>query len=268
MQYDRSRRFRWDTVERVFTNTVPSPCPYLEGREECKLVTPLNREDQADFAALVQAGFRRSHDMAYRPICANCDACISVRIRATSLQLSRRDKRCLKANQDLQAGLAQADNSHEHYALFNRYITTRHAEGGMAAMDRHEFQDMIESSPLPTRLIEWRQGKGGALTAACLVDELPDGLSAVYSYFDPRAEKRSLGRFIILDLCRISAALGLQHLYLGYWVKDSPKMGYKSSYAPLEGYVKGAWRDLSDRSELSVSASDKAEPNDRPALTP
>lgn len=235
-----------------FYVTAPQPCPYLSGRMERKLFTAL----QGDYAetlndALSKQGFRRSQNVLYRPSCAECSACMSARIRVAAFQPSKSQSRTLRRNADLTRKANSPWASEEQFSLFRAYLDSRHADGGMADMDIFEFAAMVEETPIKSRIVEYAAptstGVGrGTLTAVCLTDVLDDGLSMVYSFYDPTAERRSLGTYVILDHIRIARDAGLPFVYLGYWVPGSPKMGYKANFGALEIYKNGIWQPMGD----------------------
>lgn len=328
-----------------FFLTGPRPCPYLPDRRERKLFTNLvGGRAEALHDELAQLGFRRSQNIAYRPACQGCSACVSTRVPAARFTPSRSQRRVIKRNGDLVRRMAQPWPTDAHYRLFKRYLRARHAEGGMVEMDALDFAAMVEDSPVRTYLIEyyapagsvaapdgaskedalaendlaeegalaaeaeedaleeglafddalrldersldeaaaphlltagWEaalasegefsadqmlasacaadrapapdQGSGpggGELIAACVTDVLKDGLSLVYSFFDPREDRRSLGRYMILDHIEITKELGLDYVYLGYWVKGSRKMDYKIEFKPTEILKSNRWRPL------------------------
>ncbi|HZT52053.1 MAG TPA: arginyltransferase [Stellaceae bacterium] len=227
-----------------FYRTAALPCPYIRGRIERKLVTELTPRDAATFYnALSRAGFRRSHNLAYRPACAGCSACLPVRIPVARFELSRSLKRVRNANRDLHARIAPASVTVEQFRLFLRYQRWRHADSDMAAMTYGDYRAMIEESPIDTRLVELRDA-GGTLFGACLVDLLDDGLSAVYSFYEPNDGNRGLGNLLVLALIDEVAARGLPYVYLGYLIKESPKMAYKARFRPLEALQPGGWRPI------------------------
>jgi len=235
-----------------FYVTAPQPCPYLAGRMERKLFTALQGE-HADTLndALSKQGFRRSQNVLYRPSCADCTACMSARIRVADFTPSRSQRRTARRNADLIRHVRASWASEEQFALFRRYLDSRHATGGMADMDIFEFAAMIEETPIKSRVIEYEYKPAhgmavGALAAVCLTDMLDDGLSLVYSFYDPEAPRRSLGTHVILDHVEIAREMGLPYVYLGYWVPGSPKMGYKAGFSALEIYKGGAWQDIGD----------------------
>jgi arginine-tRNA-protein transferase len=206
---------------------------------------------------LSRGGFRRSHHLAYRPACAGCQACIPVRIVAPELVLTRSLRRIGARGGDISARVGEPRASFEHYRMFVRYQNARHRGSEMAAMTYGDFRAMIEDSPIATRLVELR-GPGSMLLAACLIDVLDDGLSAVYSYYEPHAGKRSLGTLIVLMLAEEAKRRNLPYIYLGYWVADSPKMTYKARFRPLEGLGPNGWRRL----ELAAVMPPRAAPAD------
>jgi arginyl-tRNA--protein-N-Asp/Glu arginylyltransferase len=229
-----------------FFLTAPSPCPYLPGREERKVFAHLPLSDGPGVNdALTQVGFRRSQNIAYRPACEACDACISARIPAADYPFSRSQRRVLEKNDDLSRHLVEAEATMEQFDLLRRYLLARHAQGGMADMTWPDYVAMVEDTAVRTHLIEYRlppNDRGpGDLVACVLVDILGDGLSLVYSFYDPLMAKRSLGSFVILDHVVQARLAELGYVYLGYWVPGSPKMDYKANYRPIEVLRPGGW---------------------------
>ncbi|MEK8094278.1 arginyltransferase [Methylocystis sp. IM3] len=229
-----------------FYLTSPAPCPYLPGRAERKVFTHLiGLRAPALNDSLTQAGFRRSQTIAYRPACEHCRACVSVRVKIVEFSPSRGLRRVLRRNADIVAEARPARATPEQYALFRRYVGVRHADGGMADMSMVDYQMMIEDSHVETRLVEYRlradANGAGRLVACCLTDRLADGLSMVYSFYEPEFVERSLGAFMILDHMRRARAAGLPHLYLGYWVEGSRKMDYKARFLPQERLGPEGW---------------------------
>ncbi len=231
-----------------FYVTAPQPCPYLEGRMERKLFTAL----QGEFATklndtLSKQGFRRSQNVLYRPSCADCSACFSARIRVADFTPSRSQRRVLKKNAELQRNAMSPWATEDQYNLFRRYLEHRHADGGMADMDIFEFAAMIEETPIKSRVIEYTSPSDDGtrdLAAVCLTDVFDDGVSMVYSFFEPELTKNSLGTYLILDHIDIARSAGLPYVYLGYWVPGSPKMAYKAGFKALEIYRNGDWEPL------------------------
>ncbi|NAZ35421.1 arginyltransferase [Rubellimicrobium sp. CFH 75288] len=236
-----------------FYVTAPQPCPYLDNRMERKLFTALGGDGAERLNdALSKQGFRRSQNVLYRPSCADCQACYSARIRAADFAPSRSQARVLRRNAGLRRRAVSPWATEEQFALFRRYLDSRHATGGMADMDIFEFAAMIEETPVRTRLVEYRDGSG-VLRAVCLTDVLDDGLSMVYSFFDPDLERDSPGTFIILDHVSLARELDLPFVYLGYWVPGSAKMGYKSRFGALEVYKAGRWQPIGDPASYATS---------------
>jgi leucyl-tRNA---protein transferase len=217
--------------------TAAMPCHYLPGRQERKLFTHLTgRRASALHHLLSDNGFRRSQNLIYRPACDGCSACQSVRIVAREFQLTPRYRRILRANQDVTVEVCAPRATAEQYGLFKRYLEARHAGGGMTQMSFVDYEYMVEDTPVQTVLVEYRQNSGSErpLLAMALTDVMPDGLSMVYSFFDPDHARRGLGNLLILDHIKQVQMAGLNYVYLGYWVKDSPKMAYKGQFRPLE----------------------------------
>jgi arginine-tRNA-protein transferase len=217
---------------------------------ERKLFTAL----QGDHAqklndALSKQGFRRSQNVLYRPSCAECSACLSARIRVVDFKPSRSQRKVMARARDVQRGATSAWATEEQYALFRRYLNARHADGGMADMDAFEFAAMIEETPIRTRVIQYKRPSIGArempeLIAVTLTDIFDDGLSMVYSFYDPDLETMSLGTYAILDHIALAREAGLPYVYLGYWVPGSRKMGYKAGFSALELFKGGVWQDI------------------------
>ena len=234
-----------------FYLTAPSPCPYLPGRAERKVFTHLVGDRAAALNdILTQGGFRRSQNIAYRPACEGCRACISVRTVVDRFDMTRSFRRTLRQNSDIIGAEMPASPTSEQYSLFRDYLDERHAEGGMADMTVVDYAMMVGDSHVDTTVVEYRfrgpdsgiTGRGeGPLVATALTDVLGDGLSMVYSFFDPRYADRSLGTFMILDHISRARKLGLPYVYLGYWVDGSRKMGYKRRFQPQEHLMARGW---------------------------
>lgn len=232
-----------------FYITSPQPCPYLPGRYEKKVFTHLLGDEPVSLNNMLsQAGFRRSQNIAYRPACENCQACISVRVIVDEFEPSRTFRRILARNADLRTGLMAPVATDEQYGLLRRYLDARHAEGGMADMSRLDYAAMVEDTTVATRLVEYRaaveSGVAAPLAAAALTDTLDDGLSMVYSFYNPQETARSLGTYMVLNHIERARALGLPYVYLGYWVDGSRKMSYKTRFGPLEALFPEGWRRL------------------------
>lgn len=232
-----------------FYVTAPSPCPYVEGREERKVFTELAGDDaEALNEALSRVGFRRSQSVAYRPACEGCAACISVRVVAPEFAPNRSMRRTLRRNSHLTGQVASPWITEEQFDLLKVYLESRHAAGGMADMDIYEFAEMVENSPVQTMVIEYREPNGqpestrpGRLVGCALTDVMSDGLSMVYSFFDPALSRQSLGTYMILDHIDRVRSMGLRHVYLGYWIQGSAKMAYKAAFRPLERLGPEGW---------------------------
>jgi leucyl-tRNA---protein transferase len=217
--------------------TAAMPCPYLPGRQERKLFTHLSgRRASALHHLLSENGFRRSQNLIYRPACEGCSACQSVRIVARDFEPGRRFNRIKRINSDVSSSVCAPRVTSEQYALFRRYLEARHAGGGMTQMGFIDYEYMVEDTPVQSILVEYRleSDPERPLIAVALTDVMADGLSMVYSFFDPALAHRSLGSFLILDHIAQVRAADMPYVYLGYWVKDSPKMAYKALYQPLE----------------------------------
>lgn len=232
-----------------FFLTPGGPCPYLPGRVERKVFARLNGSlAQPLNEALTHSGFRRSQMIAYRPACDGCNACISVRIVVDGFEVSRGQKRILKRNGDLLRQEVPAQATREQFALLRTYLDSRHAGGGMSDMGLFDYVAMVEETPVDTHIVEYRRtredGTPGALMACALSDVLADGLSMVYSFFHPGETPRSLGTQMILDHIAAARARGLKYVYLGYWVRGSDKMDYKSRFQPLEALGADGWTTL------------------------
>lgn len=217
---------------------------------ERKLFTALQGEYAEKLNdSLSKQGFRRSQNVLYRPSCAECSACLSARVRVADFVPSKSQRRADRRNADLRREATSPWATEDQYSLFRDYLDSRHADGGMADMDIFEFAAMIEETPIRSRVIEYSApGDDGQreLAAVCLTDVLEDGLSMVYSFYDPERARTSMGTYVILDHIRIAREAGLPYVYLGYWVPGSPKMGYKANFSALEIYKGGVWQDIGD----------------------
>ena len=238
-----------------FFVTSPSPCPYLPGKTERKVFTELRGHSADELnEALGKIGFRRSQTVAYRPSCTDCSACISVRIVAGEFRPSASQKRVMRRNADVVATECRPWATGEQFDLLRQYLASLHPGGGMAGMEESDYADMVEHTPVTSCIVEYREpsltDRPGKLIGACLTDVQSDGLSLVYSFYDPEQEGRSgLGNYIILDHIRRAAALGLPYVYLGYWVNGSDRMQYKIRYRPLERLGRDGWARLSSQEQ-------------------
>ena len=244
-----------------FFVTAPSPCPYLPGKSERKVFTELRGENADELnEALGRIGFRRSQTVAYRPSCLDCQACVSVRVVAPEFRPSSSQKRLIKANRDLVATDCRPWATEEQFELLQKYLSVRHPGGGMTHMEETDFADMVEHTPVTSTVIEYREptedGRPGRLVGACLTDVQADGLSMIYSFYDPdHAERSGLGPYIILDHMRLAAERGLPYVYLGYWVAGSDRMQYKVRFRPLERLARSGWERISDEEQTRLIAS-------------
>lgn len=240
-----------------FYVTAPQPCPYLDGRMERKLFTALQGEHAQKLNdSLSKQGFRRSQNVLYRPSCAECSACMSVRIRVSDFTPNRTQRKILKNSANLRRNATSPWATEDQFQLFRRYLDARHADGGMADMDVFEFAAMIEETPVRSRVVEYSRSpqaseRGRPLAAVSLTDVFDDGLSMVYSFYDPDLPDLSLGTFAILDHIEIAREAGLPYVYLGYWVPGSRKMGYKAGFNALEIYKGGKWQQMGDPKDHS-----------------
>ena len=234
-----------------FYVTAPQPCPYLEGRSERKLFTHLTHDKpRVLIDNLLKGGFRRSQNIAYMPYCDGCQACVSVRVSVSDFEFSRNFRRVQQRNGDVRASQAAPVPTSEQYSLFRGYIDARHGDGGMADMTVLDYAMMVEDSIVDTFITEYRVPVVGGpparrepapLIAVALSDRLSDGLSMVYSFFEPDESERSLGTFMILDHIEQAKRLGLPYLYLGYWIEGSRKMSYKARFGPQERLGPEGW---------------------------
>ena len=237
-----------------FYTTAPLPCPYVTGRTERKVVTEITGPDAESLHdRLSRAGFRRSHNIAYAPVCPSCQACVPIRIPAALFQPDRGLRRIARLNAQLEGFEVPARATTEQFQLFQRYQHARHGDGDMATMSFYDYRAMVEDTPIDTLMVEFRD-PDDRLVGACLADRLGDGLSAVYSFFLPGLEKRSLGTYAILWLVDRARSLNLPYVYLGYWVPESRKMAYKARFRPSEILVGGTWRVLTEAEVTPVAA--------------
>ena len=233
-----------------FFVTNPSPCPYLPGKMERKVFTELSGQHAAELnEALGRIGFRRSQNVAYRPSCLDCKACVAVRIRTKDFVPNATQRKIMRRNEDLSVRACRPWATSEQFDLLRLYLGQRHPSGGMSGMDDIDYSDMVEQTTVHSHVIEYREpsrfGRPGPLIGACITDQQSDGLSMVYSYYDADIESRpGLGNFIILDHIMRAREAGLPYVYLGYWVDGSPRMQYKVRYRPLEKLGPDGWADV------------------------
>jgi leucyl-tRNA---protein transferase len=227
----------------LFYVSGAQPCSYLPDQQALNLFADPHAHMTPElYSILCELGFRRSGNYVYAPRCPSCQACLPVRLPVAHYQPDRSQRRNWRANQDLTSKVVGDEFREEHFALYRRYIDARHDEGGMANPDPDQYQRFFDSTWSATRFVEFRLG--GRLLAISVVDLLRDGLSAVYTFFDPVEHQRGLGVYAVQWLINETARRGLTHLYLGYLVHDCDKMAYKARYRPLEVFRQGAWQWL------------------------
>ena len=238
-----------------FFITAPAPCPYIEGRIERKVFTHLISADAEQLHnTLSHGGFRRSQNIAYRPSCDYCTACVSVRVLVDRFKPGRTFRRTLRNNRDICGEMIRAKATQEQFSLFRGYIDSRHSDGGMADMTALDYAAMVDESFVDTRIVEYRFRPGpdgnertSALAGVALTDVLEDGLSMIYSFFDAGLHHRGLGTFMILDHIERARKLGLPYVYLGFWIEGARKMSYKGRFLPQQRLTGDGWQLVEHR---------------------
>ncbi|QLI80581.1 arginyltransferase [Chitinibacter fontanus] len=235
--------FRKHTVQLQFYATAPYPCSYLEDHAaRSQVAVPSDLINTHVYSQLVEQGFRRSGQFVYRPWCDHCQACVPVRLPANQFQPNRTQRRVMQRNQSLKVRLMDLTFREEHFLLYQRYQQSRHSGGGMDQDNREQYESFLLKSNVASFLAEFIED--GEVRMVSLIDQLDDGISSVYTFFDPDLASRSLGVYNVVWQVGLAKQLGLPYVYLGYWIKDCRKMSYKTQYQPIEGRVKGEWKVL------------------------
>lgn len=227
----------------AFYQDTPHDCSYLDEQQARNIYPDPNKMmTNTLYSHLIQHGFRRSGNLAYRPYCEQCHACVPVRINTQLFKPSRSQRRCLQRNKELTISYHPATFNPEHYALYCRYLATRHIGGGMDNPTKESYLRFLSSDWAETKFIEIRRDK--QLVAVAVTDYIHNGLSALYTFFDPDLAQSSLGTYGILQQINIAKELGIPWLYLGYWIENCQKMQYKQNFSEIEAYIGQQWQAL------------------------
>lgn len=225
----------------VFYRSLPQDCGYLPGREAVNAVMdPTVAPDRVLYSRLVGLGFRRSGPRIYRPACNGCKACLALRVPVASFRPDRSQRRVSRLHADLSVTERDPVFRQEHYELYRRYLRARHPGGGMDDTDPQDYLSFLVCAGIDTRFFEF--SADGRCLIVAVVDVLANGLSAVYTFYEPDLPGSSLGAYAVLWQIEAARRMGLDWLYLGYWIEECRKMSYKIRYQPCELFVDGSWR--------------------------
>jgi arginine-tRNA-protein transferase len=228
-----------------FYLTAPYPCSYLQDHlARSQVATPSFLITTQVYSELVRRGFRRSGTFTYRPRCDACRACVPVRVAVAAFVPNRSQRRAARLHRNLEISLHTLQDSQEHFDLYQRYQTVRHCDDGMESDSPEQYRNFLLQSHVDSTLVEFREA--GILRMVSLIDILDDGLSSVYTFYDPDVEKSCFGTYNVLWQIELCRKLELEYLYLGYWIKESGKMAYKANFSPLQGLVDGEWKTIQE----------------------